>query len=236
MDHASPLPDFLVARFRRWRARMGPGERERMAALAERGQNPRAMIVACCDSRVMATDVFGGEAGDFFVHRNIANLVPRHTPDGAARGTSATIEYAVGVLKVEHLIVMGHFGCGGVAGCHDLQAGVAGAPAADSFVGQWLRILAPGYDRIAALGLDRTEALRALEREAILVSLENLMTFPFVREAVAAGRLALHGIWKDISDGDIEWYDPASDRFRKVDDDAPDRLDAAAPGGHLVAP
>ncbi len=216
MEHARPLPAFLVARYRDWQARVDADERARLADLAERGQRPRAMIVACCDSRVMATDVFGGEAGDFFVHRNIANLVPPCRPDGAVRGTSATIEYAVTVLDVDHLIVMGHFGCGGVAGCLDMLSGGEGAPGPDSFVGQWLTILAPGYDRVAALGLDRADALHALEHQAILVSLENLMSFPFVAERVVGGRLHLHGIWKDIKDGDLEYYDAGSGAFLRV--------------------
>ncbi len=216
MQTARPLPTFLVARYRQWQAQVQPGTRVRLAELASEGQRPRAMIIACCDSRVMATDVFGGEAGDFFVHRNIANLVPPCHPDSAVRGTSATIEYAVTVLKVEHLIVMGHFGCGGVQGCLDMLTGAPAAPATDSFVGRWLTILAPGHARLAGLDLDRAAALRALEHQAILVSLENLMSFPFVAEAVAADRLQLHGIWKDISDGDLEFFDPATQGFHKV--------------------
>jgi carbonic anhydrase len=216
MRQARPLPSFLVARYRDWQARMGADARVRLAELAMRGQRPRAMIVACCDSRVMVTDVFGGEAGDFFVHRNIANLVPPCRPDDAVRGTSATIEYAVTTLNVEHLIVMGHAGCGGVEGCHDMLSCAPGAPLRDSFVGRWLTILAPGYERVAPLGLERAAALRLLEHQTILVGLENLMSFPFVAERVEAGALQLHGIWKDISDGDIEYYDPRTGTFLPV--------------------
>lgn len=216
MEHARPLPPFLVGRYHEWKARMGATERGRLAGLAAHGQHPRAMIVACCDSRVMATDVFGGEAGDFFVHRNIANLVPRSRPDGTERGTSATVEYAVTVLDVDHLIVMGHYGCGGVAGCYDMHRDAPGAPGPASFVGRWLTILSPGYARVAGLDLDRDAALRALERQAIILSLENLMSFPFVAQRVAARRLELHGVWKDIADGNLEYYDAATGTFRPV--------------------
>lgn len=216
MEHARPLPPFLVGRYHEWKDRMGASERDRLAELAARGQRPRAMIVACCDSRVMATDVFGGEAGDFFVHRNIANLVPRSRADGTERGTSATVEYAVTVLDIDHLIVMGHYGCGGVAGCYDMHERSPGAPGAESFVGRWLTILSPGYARVAGLGLPRDEALRALERQAILLSLENLMSFPFVAQRVATRRLELHGVWKDIADGNLEYYDAAAGTFRPV--------------------
>jgi len=217
MHEAQPLPPFLIERFREWRARMGPGERARLATLAENGQNPRGMIIACCDSRVMATDVFGGEVGDFFMHRNIANLVPPYEPDGRSHGTSAAIEYAVIALGIEHLVVMGHYGCGGVRGCHDMLAGMA--PELDtptSFVGTWLRLLKPGFEALSGRGLDYEARIAALEKEAVLVSLANLMTFPFVGAAVGAGRLRLHGVWKDISDGDLEFYDAEAAVFRKV--------------------
>ncbi len=217
MHEAQPLPPFLIERYREWRARMEPGERARLATLAENGQNPRGMIIACCDSRVMATDVFGGEVGDFFVHRNIANLVPPYEPDGRSHGTSAAIEYAVIALGIEHLVVMGHYGCGGVRGCHDMLAGMA--PELDtptSFVGTWLRLLKPGFEALSGRGLDYEARIAALEKEAVLVSLANLMTFPFVGAAVGAGRLRLHGVWKDISDGDLEFYDAEAAVFRKV--------------------
>lgn len=217
MHYVQPLPQFLIARHRDWRARMEPEERARLATLAAEGQSPRGMIIACCDSRVMATDVFGGEAGDFFVHRNIANLVPPYEPDGRSHGTSAAIEYAVIALRIEHLIVMGHHGCGGVRGCHDMLAGLA--PELDtptSFVGTWLRLLKPGFEALSGRGLDYEARIVALEKEAVLVSLANLMTFPFIAEAVEAGRLQLHGLWKDISDGDLEFFDPEAAAFRRI--------------------
>ncbi len=217
MEHAEPLPAFLVSRHRTRRASMTAEQRARRAELADLGQRPQAMIIACCDSRVMVTDVFGLEAGDFFVHRNIANLVPPFTPDGQQHGTSATIEFAIVALKVRHLIVMGHSGCGGVEGCHDIQStGGRKGPAATSFVARWLDILAPSAGQVASLGLDRGRTLRALEHEAVLLSLRNLMTFPFVREAVEAGTLHLHGIWQDIGDADLEVYDSATGAFRAI--------------------
>jgi carbonic anhydrase len=135
-------------------------------------------------------------------------------PDGQSHGTSAAIEYAVIALGIEHLIVMGHHGCGGVRGCHDMLAGLA--PDLDlptSFVGTWLRILKPGYEALGGRGLDYEARIRALEKEAVLVSLQNLMTFPFIAEAVAAGRLELHGVWKDIRDGSLLFYDSSSGGF-----------------------
>jgi carbonic anhydrase len=216
MDRASPLPDYLVERYRAWQGRVGPEDRARWEELAK-GQAPKAMIITCCDSRVLVAEIFGSEPGDFFIHRNIANLVPPHEPDGRSHGTSAAIEYAVIALNIEHLVVMGHYGCGGVRGCHDMLAGLA--PELDtptSFVGTWLRLLKPGFDALAGRGLDYQARIAALEKEAVLVSLGNLMTFPFVREAVESGRLRLHGAWKDIRDGGLEVYDAASHSFRPL--------------------
>lgn len=216
MHHARPLPDYLVARYRHWRADMDAAGLQTRAELARRGQSPRAMVIACCDSRVTATEVFAGRTGEFFVHRNIAALVPRHQPDATQRGTSATVEYAVVTLGVEHLIVMGHRGCGGIAAFGAMVAGRPGAPAPDSFVAHWLSILDAG--RVSRAAEDPVTPVDpgALERAAVLVSLENLMSFPFVRAAVEAERLQLHALWKDIAEGLLEYYDAGHDAFVPV--------------------
>ena len=217
MEHARPLPPELVDRYRAWQDRRTPEDVARFAETAAKGQDPTAMIITCCDSRVLISEIFGEGPGDFFIHRNIANLVPPHEPDGRSHGTSATIEYAVIALGIRHIIVMGHHGCGGVRGCHDMLAGLA--PDLDlptSFVGTWLRILKPGYEALSGRGLDYEARIRALEKEAVLVSLGNLMTFPFVRDAVVEGRLELHGVWKDIRDGSLAVYDPATSDFAEL--------------------
>ena len=216
MDHVTPLPDNLAGRFRSWRAESFAANREAYAALVDRGQAPVAMIIACCDSRVLVSEMFGAEAGDYFIHRNIAALVPPYQPDGGAHGTSATIEFAVESLRVRHLVVLGHSGCGGVRGCHDLCSGAApDLEAPTSFVGSWLRILAPGYEAVRHLP-DLDARLAALEKQAVLVSLRNLLTFPFVRAAVEAGRLTLHGAWKDLRRGELEVLDPATEAFTPI--------------------
>ena len=216
MHHASPLPENLVARYRAWQQRRGPEELARYAAQAS-GQDPKAMIITCCDSRVLISEIFGNEPGDFFIHRNIANLVPPHAPDGLSHGTSAAVEFAVIALGIRNLVVMGHQNCGGVRGCHDMLAGHA--PQLDtptSYVGTWLRLLKPGYEALSGRGLDYEARITELEKEAVLVSLANLMTFPFVRAAVEAGHLQLHGVWKDIRDGGLEVLDPETGTFHPL--------------------
>ncbi|MFN6951533.1 MAG: carbonic anhydrase [Albidovulum sp.] len=212
MQHARPLPSYLVQRYHGWKATTWTENRAWYRRLADEGQRPRAMVISCCDSRVHVTSIFGADQGEFFIHRNIANLVPPCAPDGQQHGTSAAVEYAVNVLKVAHLIVVGHSACGGVKGCHDMCSGKAPAlEEKSSFVGRWMDLLRPGYERVK--DLPPAQQLRALEKEAVLVSLENLMTFPFVRAAVESGDMTLHGIWNDISEGGLEQYDPVTKAF-----------------------
>ena len=207
MDSARPLPNYLVQRFHGWRATAYQDNKAWYRRLAESGQHPRAMVISCCDSRVHVTSIFGADEGEFFIHRNIANLVPPYNPDGERHGTSAAVEYAVMSLRVAHIVVLGHSNCGGVKGCHDMCCGLA--PQLEektSFVGRWMDILRPGYDRVASL--PEAERIPALERQAVLVSLENLMTFPFVCDAVADDRLTLHGLWNNTGEGALEQYEP----------------------------
>ncbi len=213
MEHASPLPKYLVQRYQGWKATSYADNKAWYKNLAEHGQHPRAMVISCCDSRVHVTSIFGADQGEFFIHRNIANLVPRYEPDGNQHGTSAAVEYAVTALKVAHVIVMGHSSCGGAQGCLDMCSG--NAPALEeksSFVGRWMDILRPGYERVRDIA-DPAEQRRALEKETVIVSLHNLMSFPFVEEAVKGGTLSLHGLWHDIGEGGVEQYNAKSDTF-----------------------
>lgn len=202
MPVTRPLPHYLVQRYHGWRATSYTENRAWYRRLADEGQRPRAMVISCCDSRVHVTSIFGADTGEFFIHRNIANLVPAYAPDGEPHGTSAAVEYAVTTLKVAHLIVMGHSQCGGVAGCHAMCSGQAPElDEATSFVGRWMDILRPGYERVKDLPAD--QQIPALERAAVEVSLDNLMTFPFVASAVEAEELTLHGLLHDIRDGQL---------------------------------
>ncbi len=210
--HVRPLPSYLTNRYLGWRATTYEQNRPWYRRLADAGQHPRAMVISCCDSRVHVTSIFGADEGEFFIHRNIANLVPPYNPDGDHHGTSAAIEYAVRNLKVAHVIVLGHSQCGGVAGCHAMCTGHA--PELDdktSFVGTWLNLLRPGYERVK--DTPEAERVTALEREAVVISLENLLTFPFVRAAVEAGDMSLHGLWNDIGEGTLWQYDAETGQF-----------------------
>ncbi|WP_138470955.1 carbonic anhydrase [Poseidonocella sp. HB161398] len=223
MDDPSPqlariskLPAYLSERYHGWRATDHQENKAWYRRLAEEGQRPRTMVISCSDSRVHVTNLFGAHPGEFFMHRNVANLVPPFEPDGQHHGTSAAIEYAVTALKVSNLIIMGHSFCGGAAGCTEMCRGHA--PELDikeSMLGRWLDVLRPGYERVK--GVEDGDAHRiAMEKQTVVVSLENLMSFPFVQKAVEDELLAVHGLYMDIASGQLSQFEPATGEFSAI--------------------
>ncbi len=207
MHRVKSLPDYLLTRYKDWKETRFPENRNWFRHLATDGQHPKAMIIACCDSRVAVNSVFGQRMGELFVHRNIANLVPPYTPDGQHHGTAAAVEFAIRNLNVQHIIVMGHSNCGGVRGCIEMCTG--NAPELEeqsSFIGRWLDTLRVGHDRVADIA-DLAVRQTALEKEGVQVSLENLLSYPFVAEAVDSNTITLHGLWTDIAEMDLETFD-----------------------------
>lgn len=216
MEFSKPLPSYLVQRYHGWKATTYQENKGWYRRLVAEGQHPRAMVISCCDSRVHVTSIFGADQGEFFIHRNIANLVPPYEPDGDHHGTSAAVEYAVTVLGIVHIIVLGHSQCGGIQGCIDMCKGNAPElEAKESFVGRWMDILRPKYTRVADIE-DSGEQANQLEKHAVITSLENLMTFPFVADAVQGGSLTLHGLWTDIGEGGLQCYDHSIETFVQV--------------------
>lgn len=207
---------YLVQRYRGWKATTYSQNRGCYRRLAEEGRRPRAMVISCCDSRVHVTSIFGADQGEFFIHRNIANLVAPHEPGGDHHGTSAAVEYAVSALKVAHLIVLCHSQCGGVQGCIDMCKGRAPElDAKESYVGRWMDILRPKFDQVSAVAGDAAQA-HELEKLSVVASLENRLSFAFVATAAEAGTLSLHGLWTEIGEGGLEWCDPKGGGFHPV--------------------
>ena len=216
MHRLKPLPAYLQQRYSGWKATTYAENSAWYKRLAEDGQRPRAMVITCCDSRVHVTSIFGADQGEFFIHRNVANLVPPYAPDTDHHGTSAAVEYAVNVLQVAHLIVLGHSQCGGVKGCLDMCKGEAPElEKPDSFVGRWMDILRPKFPLVEDIE-DKDQQVLEFERYAVQTSIENLFTFPFVEKRHAEGQLSLHGLWLDISDGRLEAYLPEAEEFQPV--------------------
>jgi carbonic anhydrase len=183
--------------YRRFRGQGWPEQRRIFESLARDGQAPEAMVLGCVDSRVDPARIFDTAPGQFLTVRNVANLVPPYAPDAAYHGTSAAIEFGVRVLEVPDVIVLGHGLCGGVKALLD------GAPdTALEFVAPWMSMAMPAREKAMASAA-REERQRCCEHEVIRISLGNLMTFPWVRDRVAAGKLTLHGAWFDIRFGKL---------------------------------
>jgi carbonic anhydrase len=204
--------DDLHAGYRRFRAGRFLEAQDRYRLLAEDGQQPTVMLIACCDSRADPAMIFDAGPGELFVLRNVGNLVPPPADDNAFRSTSAAIEFAVSVLKVQHVVIMGHAQCGGVRAYVD---GAMGEPAPGRYIAQWASLLKPAYDNVPE-GLEAPEAAKVLEREAIRHSLKQLNAFPFVKERVKDGTLQTHGAFFGIATGVLEWLGPAEREFQPV--------------------
>ena len=204
----------LLEGYRRFRANRFDSERSRWRELAE-GQQPRAIIISCCDSRVDPSLIFDADPGELFVVRNVANLAPPYEPNGGRHGVSAALEFAVTQLKVPEVIVMGHERCGGIAaaltGCFD------GAPPGEGgFVHRWMAQVASPAAEIAAAHGTGEDAARILEETAIRQSLANLRTFPFIAQREAAGNLAVLGCHFSIRDGELYLLDETDGAFKPV--------------------
>ena len=220
MTDIKPFPPALAQAYHAWKRNSFPAQAEAFTTLARDGQAPDFMVISCCDSRVLPTDLFGAGAGDIFMHRNIANFVPPYKAPfgesgGDAHGTSAALEYGVCALKVPHVLVLGHTQCGGVQGCHDMcKSGKTGVEFDLPLVGAWLELMRPVYDQMAEKY--ETIDLDEMGRRSVVHSLNNLLTFPFIAEAVATGVLALHGAWHDFGTGTLLIYNPETDSFEKT--------------------
>ncbi|HVZ99359.1 MAG TPA: carbonic anhydrase [Caulobacterales bacterium] len=198
--------DELIEGYRRYRAKRWPELQGLHRVLAERGQSPKTLVIACSDSRVDPATIFDAKPGELFVIRNVANLAPPCEDSKVGHhGTSAAIEFAVTRLKVENILVLGHAQCGGVA--HALETSDRDT---GSFLDAWVHLLDKA---IARLDPHEADPQSALEHESIRVTLENLLTFPFVNSAVAERDLKLVGARYGVADGVLELLDPISGAF-----------------------
>ncbi len=206
----------LKSGYRAFRDGRFRAERSIYETLVDQGQKPKTCLIACSDSRVDPSIVLQTDPGDLFVVRNVANLVPPHEELGSFHGTSAALEYAVQHLQVENVVVLGHAHCGGIRSLfQDRPRDEEG----NFFIAPWMSLVRSAYLRVEGTMPDAPEAVKAkaCEQSAVLVSLENLMTFPCIRDRVKEGRLRLHGWYIDIRAGILYVYDPVKQIFQAVD-------------------
>ena len=198
----SLFPDSLTDRYRRFKHRIFVPNADQYEELATYGQSPEIMIISCCDSRVDPETIFNAMPGELFVSRNVANLVPPYETGGKYHGVSAGIEFAVMNLRIKHLVILGHSGCGGIKAALDQTAAIETEA---HFISRWMSMLDEArLSVLASHQMKSTEVkLRALEREGIKTSIKNLRTFPFVKVLEDKGKLSLHGAHFDIKSGTL---------------------------------
>ena len=202
-------------------------ESDRYRKLAEKGQTPTTMVIACCDSRAAPETIFDSGPGELFVVRNVANLVPPYAPDENYHGTSAALEFAVQSLKIRDIVVMGHGRCGGI----HAALNYGGEPLSPGdFIGKWMNLLRPTAEEVQHYTfMTPTERQRTLERVSIRNSIANLRTFPCVSILESKQKLRLHGAWFDISTGELwvmnqetgDFIRPDLEAIEKKDDELP---------------
>jgi carbonic anhydrase len=197
----------LIEGHRRFLAEAFPARRGQFHLLADR-QQPETLFVTCADSRIVPDLILQSQPGDLFISRSIGNVVPR--AGEPAGGVSATIEYAVEVLKVRHLIVCGHSDCGVIRALMN-PAGLEGLGS----VKEWLRHVEPAWQYVGEVERNAEELTRhtALTHANVLAQLDNLRTHGYIERAVGEGRLQVHGWYYDILSGRIERYDEGTGRF-----------------------
>ena len=207
----SPL-NSLLEKHSNWKKNKFISNRKELQRLAKVGQSPLIMIISCCDSRVHASEIFESKPGELFIHRNIANLIPPHDTHSDNTGTAAALEFAVCALKVSHIIILGHSGCGGIKnGYHLCKNDKKNADL--FFVNKWLKILKPAFSELSTHDSDQS-GIEELEKTSIKISIDNLIEFPFIKNELDEGTLSIHGLWHDIASGNLEMLDSETMEFK----------------------
>jgi carbonic anhydrase len=205
------FPNSLLDGYRNFMNGRYADARDRYKGLAENGQNPNTLVIACSDSRAAPELIFDAGPGELFVIRNVANMVPPYEPDGHFHATSAALEFAVQVLKVTDIVVMGHGRCGGIRAALDPNAEPLSP---GDFIGRWMSLVRPAAEQIQSNDvMTAAERQTALERVSIRNSISNLRSFPDIKALEDGGKIHLHGAWFDISSGELWVMDAVTRDF-----------------------
>ncbi|HVI61160.1 MAG TPA: carbonic anhydrase [Bradyrhizobium sp.] len=212
------FPRQLINGYRAFQTQRLPTEQSRYRELSERGQSPEVMVIGCCDSRVSPEVIFDARPGELFVVRNIANLVPVYAPDGGTHGVSAALEYAVQVLRVKHIVVLGHAQCGGVRAFIDKIEPLSPG----DFIGKWMSMFVKPGEVVEQRPQETIQDFATrIEKASVFRSLENLTTFPCIQILVDRGKLQLHGAYFGVAEGSLFVLDKATREFRSVRESQP---------------
>jgi carbonic anhydrase len=198
------LPAILSEGYAKFRQFKYARHAQRYMELAVKDQKPQTMVIACCDSRAAPETIFDASAGELFVARNVANIVPPYAPDGERHSTSAALEFAVHGIGVRHIVVMGHGRCGGV----QAATGDKNPLSKSDFIGKWMADIQEVVNTVSCPeGCSELDHRKLIERASVVHSLENLRTFPWISALETKGELSLHGVWFDVALGELHVFD-----------------------------
>lgn len=206
MDHFHKL----VEGFHNFKQEYFLKERQYFESL-EKEQNPKTMVIACCDSRVDPAILLHCKPGELFVIRNVAALVPAVDEVSNPCSVMSAIEYGVKHLNVEHIVIMGHAKCGGIHGLMDPRS-----VCQETYIQDWVEIASPALKRLEDLSqhADEKERARLCEEGAVLVSLDNLLSYSWILDRVVDGSLRLHALYYDLAEGNLYRYSPEEEDFK----------------------
>ncbi len=209
-----PLPDFLIDRYRDWKNNSFVKKSKIYKDAESNGQKPKAMIVTCCDSRVHPIKIFNAEIGDFFIHKNIANLIPRYYSNSDHSETLAAIEYGVKNLKISEIIILGHSKCGGIEHAHNYFSDKNNTPK-NLFIDSWIQNIKPAYLKLDSK-LKKENQIQSLEKLSIINSISNLKKIPIIKELALENKIRIHGLWFEIATGKLMYLDDKSIEFETI--------------------
>ena len=210
-----PLPDFLIDRYKQWSTNSSKKEKKLYEDLGKNGQKPRCMIISCSDSRIVPEFIFKSTIGEFFTHRNIANLVPGPNKTNDNHATIAAIEYAVKSLRIPNILVLGHSNCGGIEYAYE-KFSKGNLKSTRSYLDNWINIVEPSYKKLNKK-LNREECITSLEKLSIVTSINNLKKLPFIKNLINNDKLKVYGIWFDIKSGELMYYQENRNEFIILD-------------------
>ena len=209
-----PLPDFLINQYIDWKENIFQKKQELYQNLENKGQEPKAMIISCCDSRVDANQIFAANPGDFFIHRNVANLIPDLNIKNTNHEITTSIDYAILTLKISKIIILGHSSCGGIDYAFNKFLDKNNNED-DSSLNNWIQSIKLSYDKIDK-SQSKIDAIKALEKESIINSIKNLKNYKKIEKLVLEDKIQIHGLFFEISTGKITQYDESSKKFELI--------------------
>ena len=208
-----PLPDFLINQYRDWKENIFQKKQELYQNLENKGQEPKAMIISCCDSRVDVNQIFASNPGDFFIHRNIANLIPDLNINNTNHEITTSIDYAILTLKIDRIIILGHSNCGGID--YAFNKFSDNNNESETSLDNWIQSIKFSYDKVDK-SQSKTDAIKSLEKESIINSIKNLKNYKKIDKLILDNKLQIHGLYFEVGTGKITQYDESSKKFELI--------------------